>query len=360
MLQLSENLYPIDEVIGTFIQCLVGRAEIEETIFWLWELIYSSPNIGEGLICIYKMFYSTHNSNIGRYISRKVNEYNKTNNKRLLADIVVNLRNLEPNYFSYMMNYYSTTYHHPTTIYKTKSWMEPYPQNMKNVFGSIIAHDYKNLGYYMAQSLNVNGYEKTFLALKHFGSSNGIDIDDGVDLELTSKDMLDLSSYASRIITSGDRSPRGHFLRCDKSLFEEIDNHFTKKSEKYYLKLTERRLYATHSIVPPGDYARHSVESLQNTCWYNWEYYAYDSVEWNKRFRAYKGEQNHEKKMIDWLDDDYLEAFYDDDNAMDFDEQPGVTQMKSLHEIYIPNTVEEWIQKMQDIRITKNLGEMKI
>jgi hypothetical protein len=360
MLQLSENLYPIDEVIGTFIQCIVGRAEIEESIFWLWELLYSSPDVGEGLICIYKMFYSTHNNNIGRYITRKINEYKKTTDNRLLADIVVNLRNLEPNYFSYLVNSYGTTYQFPTTIYKTKQWMEPYPQNMKNVFGSLAANDYKNLGYYMAQSLNVNGYEKTYIALQQFASSNGIDIDDGIDIDLRTNDMLDLSSFVSRIITSGDKSPRGHFLRCDKSMIQEIDLHYTKKSEKYYLKLSERRLYSTHSIVPPGDYGRFSVKDLKESCWFNWEYYAYDSTEWNKRFRTYKGERNHEKKSIDWIDDDHLEAFYDDDNAMDFDEQPSETQMKSLHDIYVYETAEEWINKMQEIRLTKNLGEINI
>ncbi|MAH20741.1 MAG: hypothetical protein CMB96_04820 [Flavobacteriaceae bacterium] len=360
MLQLSENLYPIDEVIGTFIQCLVSRAEIEETIFWLWELLYSSPDIADGLICIYKMFYSTNNCNIGRFISRKVNEYKKTNDNRLLADIVVNLRNIEPNFLSYMVNYYGTVYQYPTSIYKSKTWMEPYPQNMKNVFGSLMAHDYKNLGYYLAQSLTINGYDKTYIALSDFGMSLGINIDDGIDLELRTKDMIDLSSFVSRIITAGNRSPRSHFLRCDKSLVEEIDNHFTKKSEKYYLKLTERRLYATHPIVPPGDYGRYSVENLTKSCGYSWEYYAYESVEWNKRFRAYKGEQNHEKKSIDWPDDNYLEEFYEDDNAMDFDEQPSETQIKSLHDIYVCQTAEEWINKMQEIRLTKSVGEMKI
>ena len=231
---------------------------------------------------------------------------------------------------------------------------------MKNVFGALKGNDYKNLGYYLAQSLNVNGFEKTYIALRNFGLHHGINIDDGIDDELKTKDMLDLSSFVSRIVSSGDRTPRGHFLRCDKTIVQEIDHHFTKKSDKYYLKLTERRLYATHPIVPPGEYGRFSVENLKNACWFNWEYYAYDSIEWNKRFRMYKGKQNHDNKSISWINDDYLEAFYEDDNAMDFDEQSSDTQMKSLHEIHVASSVEEWISKMQELRITKNLGEMKI
>ena len=155
-------------------------------------------------------------------------------------------------------------------------------------------------------------------------------------------------------------SPRAHFLRSDKSLVEHMEYHFTKKSEKYYLKLSERRMYATHIYLPPGTYSRFSVDSLKDACWYSWEYYAYESVAWNKRFSTYKGVQNHEKAEISWEDDDHLEAFYDDDNAMDFDEQPLAVQMMSLHDVHVCQTAEEWTTKLQETRLTKNLGELKI
>jgi hypothetical protein len=360
MLQLSENLYPVDEVIGTFLQCIVTRADVEETFFWLWELIYTFPDVYDGLVCIYRLFYSTNNGNVGRYITRKVREYMDSKDLRLLADITLNLRNIEPNYFSYLVNYYGTVNTFPTTIYKTKSWMNKYPQNMHNLFGSIVAKDHKNIGYYLAKSLHMNGYEKTNTVIRDFGIDNGIDVSDGIDEDLGSQSLLDMSSMVSRLVSAGDMSPRAHFLRSDKSLVERMEYHFTKKSEKYYLKLSERRMYATHSYLPPGNYSRFSVKNLKDACWYCWEYYTYESVAWNKRFRAYKGVQNHEKVEISWVDDDHLEAFYDDDNAMDFDEQPMVVQMMSLHDIYICQTVEEWTTKLHEIRLTKNLGDLKI
>lgn len=360
MLQLSENLYPVDEVIGTFLQCIVTRADVKETLFWLWELIYTIPNVDDGLVCIYRLFYSTNNGNVGRYISRKVKEYMDSKDKRLLADITVNLRNLEPNYFSYMVNYYGTVNTFPTIIYKTKSWMNQYPQNMRSLFGSIVAKDYKNIGYYLAKALHINGYEKTKTAMRDFGIANGVDVSDGIDESLGSQSLIDLSSMASRIVSSGDMSPRAHFLRSDNSLVEQMEHHFTKKSEKYYLKLSERRMYATHSCLPPGNYLRFSVESLKDACWYSWEYYAYDSVAWNKRFSSYKGIQDHDKRVIIWPDDDHLEAFYDDDNALDFGEQPMIVQMRSLHNVHICQTAEEWKTKLLETRLTKTLGELNI
>ena len=360
MLQLSENLYPVDEVIGTFIQCIISRADVEEILFWLWELLYTTPTADDGQVCIYKLFYSTNNSNVGRYVSRKVNEYRRSKDKRLLADIAVNLRNLEPNFFSYMVNYYGTISKFPTTIYRVKPWMHQYPQNMHNLLGAIAAKDYKNIGYYLAQSLQRNGYENTKTVMHDIGIVNGINVDDGIDDNLDSRGLLELSSVVSRLVSSGDMSPRAHFLRSDKNLVKNMDHHFTKKSEKCYLKLSERRLYATHAYLPPGDYSRYAVKSLRDVCWYHWEYYAYDSIAWNQRFSAYKGRQNHDEIKISWVDDDHLEAFYHDDNAMDFDEQLSEVQQMSLHEVYVCESAEEWITKLQETRLTKNLGELKI
>ena len=74
-LQLSEHLYPTDEVIGSLVQSLLTRKSLHECIYWLWELLASTPNVAEGLTVIYRQFYASSNSNLGRYISRKVNDY---------------------------------------------------------------------------------------------------------------------------------------------------------------------------------------------------------------------------------------------------------------------------------------------
>lgn len=360
MLQLSENLYPVDEVIGTFMQCILTRADMTESLFWLWELAYTTPDVSDGLVCIYQLFYSTSNSNIGKYVSRKVTEYRTSRDIRLLADIVSNLRNLEPNFSSYLVNYHGTTNTSPTMIYRHKDWMDEYPRNMRCVFGAIRAKDHENLGFYLARSLEVNGYEKTIEALAIYAKNCGVDIDDGIDGSIRSSGLLEVSSAVSRLMSSGDTSRRGHFLRADKALVQQMHRHFTKRSEKYYLKLSERRMYATHDVLPPGDYSRFSVPSLRDACWYSWEYYAFASTEWSKRFSAYKGTLDHDKKTVVWPDDDHLEAFYEDDNAMDFDEQPSATQTLSIHDIHVCGTGKEWIAKLQETRVARTLGEMKI
>ena len=91
-LQLSENLYPVDEVIGSFVQAILTRKSLHECIYWLLELIMSTPNVADGLTVIYRQFYASSSSNLGRYVSRKTSAYLLSGDIRCLADIVANLR----------------------------------------------------------------------------------------------------------------------------------------------------------------------------------------------------------------------------------------------------------------------------
>ena len=45
--------------------------------------------------------------------------------------------------------------------------------------------------------------------------------------------------------------------------------------------------------------------------WYHWEYFAYETPLWKKRFDKYKIKINHEKQKIEFLDVDEEEEFYD-------------------------------------------------
>lgn len=82
---------------------------------------------------------------------------------------------------------------------------------------------------------------------------------------------------------------------------------------------------------------------LKDASQLHWEYYCYESILWNERFRKYGATVNHEKRDIVFPDDDCLENFYDDDNCMDFDEQPKIVQDMSLHDIQIINDPLQWL-----------------
>ena len=69
------------------------------------------------------------------------------------------------------------------------------------------------------------------------------------------------------------------------------------------------------------------IQDIANKYRYNWMYYCYNTPIWNSRFVKYNGKQNHEKKIVEFTNDDYEEDFYNL-YGYEFDEQPIDVQKK--------------------------------
>ena len=74
--------------------------------------------------------------------------------------------------------------------------------------------------------------------------------------------------------------------------------------------------------------------------------------------KKYNAIKNDADRRIDFPDDDYLENFYEDDNAMDFDEQSKIVQNMSLHEIYVYDDIHKWFSDLQEERLNNNMNDM--
>lgn len=355
-LQLSESLYPVDEVVGTFIQCLLMNASLDECLFWLWELIYTTPNICEGIVSIYQQFYSHTNSNVGRYVTRKLEDYCETGEKRHLADIVDNLRNLSSNPTAYYIVKYSQLNDVPDIIYKRRKWMRHYPSNMFCLLGSLNACDVKNIGLYVASSLRVNGFLKTRDALILYASIKGKDIDTGLCDAMCDCDIITLACLISKIMNRNEL-PKNKFARSNMDAVLKMESHFEKTPTRHYRNLTERRLYPTHSFLPPLNYGRFAVEhGFDNACRLHWEYYSFTSIEWNKHFNRCGGYLDHIKRQVVWSSDETMESFYNEGRCIDFDEQPIDAQTMSLHPIHVVDDPREWYESI----ILNKLSQLSI
>ena len=104
------------------------------------------------------------------------------------------------------------------------------------------------------------------------------------------------------------------------------------KKEKYelsqiYKTLNFHRKYSISNKIGCFPLERFNY-NLQEMFWYHWEYFAYNAPLWKKRFDKFKIKINHEKKCIDFLDDDELDEFYEQYNY-EPDEQSLKTQQKS-------------------------------
>ena len=358
-LQLSENLYPTDEVIGSLVQSLLTRKSLHECMYWLWELLASTPNVAEGVIVIYRQFYASSNSNLGRYISRKVDNYHETGNKKSLADVIANLRTSKYSGTAYLITRYSER-QRASTIYKRQRWMEKYPDKSNQILGAFKSRDIQNIGWHCKIHTAHSGIENTLKIIKQYAHSIGVDIYDGIDETHNTQDVIQVSSALARIIDHPSWNVRSIFVTAPSSLVDQIETHFTRKSSQYWRKLSEKRLYPTHLIMPPGIYGRKTSAFLKNASQLHWEYYCYESVLWNERFCKYGATLNHEKQDIVFPDDDCLENFYADDNCMDFDEQSKIVQDMSLHDIQIINDPLQWLNLVKSSELENSMENVSL
>ena len=135
--------------------------------------------------------------------------------------------------------------------------------------------------------------------------------------------------------------------------------HIIQKSSQYWRKLSEKRLYPTHSIMPQVFMVEKTVH-LKMRHNYIGSITAMNLCYGIKRFCSYGATLNHEKREIVFPDDDCLENFYDDDNCMDFDEQPKTVQDMSLHDIQIIDDPLQWLNLVKSSELENTMENMTL
>jgi hypothetical protein len=335
--QLSESLYPVDEVIGTFLQCLLTRATLHECLMWLWELVYSIPDVGDGLICIYLQFYARGYKTFGIFLTRKVAEYNLQKDPHILADIVCNLRLLRPNNTAYLLNYYSITDNTPTSIYNKVSWMKSFPTNATGVLGSLRSKNLLNIGYYVSRSVETYGYEYTSDIIKQYAASMNIDLCNGIDSDYFTGNTLYLFSQICMLIDGAQTTPRIRYLKAPVDMTDDIQHIFLFSDSN----LAARRLYRTHTILPPRIYDRTYIDNLDEVCSLYWSTYCFESVAWNTRFMTSGASMNSDGTNITWPNNSILELFRKKYN-MDFNELSTKMKDMSNHDIIVGEDPIDW------------------
>ena len=86
---------------------------------------------------------------------------------------------------------------------------------------------------------------------------------------------------------------------------------------------------------------------------YHWEYFAYKSPIWKKRFDKYNINVNDEKQTIEFKNEDELEEFYEN-YGFDPDEQKLDVQEKSIKKIK-NKKLSDWLNSIFKKKIKKNI-----
>tara|TARA_B110001454_G_scaffold217653_1_gene243504 strand:+ start:2114 stop:3196 length:1083 start_codon:yes stop_codon:yes gene_type:complete len=336
----TRYLYNADEVQLTFLECLLTARNLEECYFWIYEY-YKSGFEQETWNFIWKIYYDFYALSYPK-MERKIKQYNKIWEKdKQFINIMHIIKNLFRFYFSsngfiFMLRVY---YCKRLINLSDKIQEKDIKYNCKNKNQSLLI-----------QSILENAFENTAYHLKKcFKDPNIIEL-----LEHVLEKQIILNEYYDN---------KFHQLLA-KIIQKKRDNdyYYKKASQKeygilsktdescrkgrledvsyVYTTLKKRRIYGISSKIGCFTLKRQNID-LHNIFWHHWEYYAYFSPLWKKRFLKNDIHIDHENKKIIFNNVDEEEEFYEE-YGYEPDEQSKEIQEKSIIEIP-DNKLDIWL-----------------
>jgi len=124
------------------------------------------------------------------------------------------------------------------------------------------------------------------------------------------------------------------------NFFGSILEDILLKIETPYKIFQNKRLYSISDNIGCFNLQRDKYD-LNNIFWYHWEYFAYKSPIWKKRFDKYNININDKKQIIEFKNDDELEEFYQN-YGFEPDEQNINIQEKSTKKVK-KITLNDWL-----------------
>ena len=134
--------------------------------------------------------------------------------------------------------------------------------------------------------------------------------------------------------------------------FGSILDDILLKIETPYKIFQNKRLYSISDNIGCFNLQRNEY-NLNDIFWYHWEYFAYKSPIWKKRFDKYNINVNDEKQTIEFKNEDELEEFYEN-YGFDPDEQKLDVQEKSIKNIK-NKKLSDWLNSIFKKKIKKNI-----
>jgi len=333
----TRYLYNLDEVRYTFIECLLSKKSIEECYFWIYEY-YSSGFHNETWKLMWDIYFEFYSLNYPRMIKKIIayqKKYNETKDFINVLHIVKNFhRFTKQNDIDYRIFLSSVLFKKKLCyIFKEKSYSKEvldygYKEKYENLLiKSMIKNSYASTAYYLNKNMDNPNLMKL---LKDVLKSN-IKI-----IPEYSNTFNQLMFNILKNNNNGDYYYKKAKINDFKTLLKTDTPMSPIKKDKYelsqiYKTLKQKRKYSISKNIGCFELERYKY-NLNNMFWYNWEYFAYKSPLWKKRFDKYKIKVDDKNKKIIFLDEEQEEKFYEEYNY-EPDEQSKETQEKSTLQI---------------------------
>jgi hypothetical protein len=361
MFKLTRFLYNEEEVKLSLIASILIKKNIMECYYWFSELYYSKNNAYDMFILweIYFDYYSLINPKLEYYMIKKIKESKETNDISPLLYIIKNMHILkhDPNVFL-LRQISNIDDLYPCHIYKIK---HTNCINTDVLIHSLLISIKKkywiDICYYLKKIVSdKDSYSEP--RTKHTSTIDSytiyISIIDYFSLEhkeqliytwksrIESNDFHYILKFICNIVLNINTNPK--YLNINnrsvyvspssediheiKSIEQESIPLTSKGNKQIYKTLSYKRQFEINKHIGSFDLIRFNVSNYKQEN-YNWEYYASFTQVWKERIDLYKGSVNHEKKCIEFKDDEHLELFYED-YGYELDEQSKEVQDLSL------------------------------
>ena len=315
---ITNHLYPIEGAISSLLSCLQHPSTLEETIFWLWELVYTLDNIEDGLLCIIALFYPNSSDSFLRFVKKRCESAALITalpaKATALSDIVCNLLKMPQDASAFAIHQIASD---PTSL-PHNIYLDPSGQSNTEscLKGACLHGDIHDIGFYLSR-------EHTSSSTKTAGVISSLWDDVGSQNHLISR-----ASQCARQMPNVLVKNSARFVSCPSKILTRISDIFQvidspdirpyKKlcgSRKYKIRrhaLTDT-LITNKPIVPCAD----------------WLALAANGIAWQRRIANYGG------VCVDlnviFSSKDQEEAFYEIYN-LEWDElSPAVRNLSLIH-----------------------------
>lgn len=344
---LSRLLYFNDEVIYTFLDCLLKKTSIQETYFWICEYYYSGfiDETWEYVFKIYYDFYAIYNPKLEEFIVENYNKYQGNNSINYILNCVKTLYNSKSNPIIFCLRHKEYT---STSVYvgRVPKWLKSLNITEKshiNLIRSIKEFQWDNTDKLLFYLNKCSDWEKCYQDVILYFKTQ-LNIKNNTTLKNIPYDNKKHILLVTIIYCCIDINDVKKIKKCYK-FNDEIDTvaSFDDTIPIYKILKKYRTFYISQNIGC-FDLYRFRNGLKPNEILYNWNYYCYKTPIWNERIKNYNGRQYSLKKILKFSDVDMYESFYDKYNY-EPDEQDIETQEKSLISIEKIN-IKTWLSSI--------------
>jgi len=345
---LTRYLYLKDEVKNALLIALLKKSK--SALFWAYELYYSGfqYELIDYLWNIYYDFYAILNVTFEAYLLKKFKEWKTTKNPIVIGNIIDNLlvRPFNSDIFllKQIVNTFDIEIHHKFNHTELK----------ENIDYWLEKEDYYSLACEILSKSNL--LEDRLYCVKLF--MNIVDGDKNLKIfkNIIKYDFVKIrhiilaKCFIKLVYKKGLQKGKSIYIKeNDYSQYDTIDEHLfrpyniLKNVCKY--NIDEFGYQSLFNLVRDKYEKKYLSEKIIN----NWAYQASFSPIWFKRIKDYNGWVNFDTMDIQFIDEDYLEKFY---NNYDYelDEQPLSVKNNILN---INLKTNNWTQFICDFGINK-------